>query len=105
MLIALVAGQEQDRRVTRTLARANQFRGLEAVHFRHLHVQQDRGKVVFQQERSASMPEFARTSSCPSPSSAASNDTRFSGVSSTSRIFTRSGAVCSLGCSLGGVIA
>src|SRR5581483_6639560 len=40
--------------------------------------------------RRASIPERASTSSWPRPSSAASSETRLSGVSSTSRILTRS---------------
>src|ERR1700675_3112952 len=49
------------------------------------------------------MPELARTSSWPSPSSAASSEMRFSGVSSTSKIFTRSGEGCSVGGSMPGL--
>src|ERR1700694_3776892 len=46
-------------------------------------------------KRQASIPDRARTSSSPKPSSAASSETRFSGVSSTRRIFTLSWISCS----------
>ena len=44
-------------------------------------------KSSFRTWWSASFPEFASTNSSPKPLSAASRETRFSGVSSTSRIF------------------
>ena len=49
MLVVLVGRDEQDRRVARTLPFANQGGGLEAVHLRHLDVQQDDRKVVVQE--------------------------------------------------------
>src|ERR1051325_10633790 len=49
MLIALVAGEEKDGRVTGTLAGTNQLRGLEAIHLRHFDVEQNCGEIVFQE--------------------------------------------------------
>ena len=40
---------EDDRRVAGLLALANQVRGLEAVHFGHLHVEEDDGEIVVEQ--------------------------------------------------------
>ena len=48
-------------------------------------------KSCSRQARRASLPDWALISSWPSPSNTASNATRFSGLSSTSRIFTVSG--------------
>ena len=42
-------GQEDDRRGAAALAPADELRGLEAVHARHLHVEQDDGEVLLQQ--------------------------------------------------------
>ena len=42
-------GQEDDRRRAAALAPADELRGLEAVHARHLHVEQDDGEVLLQQ--------------------------------------------------------
>ena len=42
-------GQEDDRNVPRPLALLDQLGGLEAVHARHLHVEQDRGEFIVQQ--------------------------------------------------------
>src|SRR5580704_15021000 len=46
-------------------------------------------KSSFSRWRSASLPDCAMTRSSPRPASAASRETRFSGVSSTRRIFIR----------------
>ena len=50
MLIADAGGDEDDRDVPRALAAAHQLGQLEAVHVRHLHVEQGQRDVVHQQQ-------------------------------------------------------
>jgi hypothetical protein len=49
-------GQEDDRRVGRALAAADERGGLEAVHPRHLHVEQDRREVLLEDRAQRLLP-------------------------------------------------
>jgi len=49
MFLVFVGGEEQDWSVAGTLSRPDELRGLKSVHVRHFHVQENGGKVLFEQ--------------------------------------------------------
>ena len=49
MLLVFVGGEEQDWSVAGTLSRPDELRGLKSVHVRHFHVEENGGKVLFEQ--------------------------------------------------------
>ena len=61
-------------------------RRLEAVHARHLHVEQDEREVLLQDVAQRLLARARLTRSCPSGSRIASSASRFAGWSSTSRM-------------------
>ena len=83
--VALDRRDEDDRDVRGARVALHQRRGLEAVHARHLHVQQHQRELVREQVAQAP-PRPTRRSPCRTPSGAsvASRATRFAGRSSTS---------------------
>ena len=87
-VVALLAdrGHEDDRHRARALAALDQLGGLEAVHARHLHVEQHDGEVLAAAAPSAPpRPSVTDTCAARQRLSTARSATRFSGRSSTSR--------------------